>query len=418
MRCVLLSAFFVVASALSGQTTRVLFIGNSYVYTNDLPGTLTQLALSMGDTVITASATPGGYTFQQHSTNATTQQFIDQGGWDFVALQEQSQIPSLPISQVQSDCFPFASQLVDSIHAHSPCAEPVFFMTWGRRNGDAGNCPSWPPVCTYEGMNGLLRERYLQMAVDNGTSCAPVGMAWKHTRDQQPTITLYNADESHPALAGTYLAACTFYTTLFRRSPVGSMYTAGLDPNTATLLQNIAASTVLDSLSTWNIGVNDPDASFTSTSAGAVVSFTPGTAAGTHAWFFGDGTSDNSTVTSHTYGQSGVYDVMHMLTDACGRVDTVLVPVNVVISSVPETGGSDMAIAFGRPLMAQGILSFTPDRAGRFDVWNLNGEQLVSTELGVVQTYQRRFGLPTNTVLFWRFTGDDGVIDNGRSLIP
>ncbi len=418
MRSLLLSTLFAVASALSGQTTRVLFIGNSYVYTNDLPGKLTALALSLGDTVITASSTPGGYTFQQHTTNATTQQLIDQGGWDFVALQEQSQIPSFPIAQVQSDCFPFAAELIDSIRVHSPCAEPVFYMTWGRQNGDAGNCPNWPPVCTYEGMNELLRERYLQMAVDNSAWCAPVGMAWKHTRDQQPAITLYNADQSHPALAGTYLAACTFYATLFRQSPVGSTYTAGLDPNTAALLQNIAASTVLDSLSTWNIGVNDPDANFTSTSAGAVVSFTPGTAAGTHTWLFGDGSSDNSTVTSHTYGQGGVYDVTHILTDACGRVDTVITPVNVVISSVPETGGTDMAIAFGKPQFVQGTLSFTPDRAGRFDVWNLSGQQLASTQLGTVQTYQRRFDLPTNTALFWRFTGADGRNDSGRLLAP
>ncbi|MBK8614181.1 MAG: hypothetical protein IPN85_12045 [Flavobacteriales bacterium] len=418
MRYLLLSTLFAAASALSGQTTRVLFIGNSYVYTNDLPGKLTQLALSLGDTLVTASSTPGGHTFQQHTTNGTTQQFIDQGDWDFVALQEQSQIPSFPLSQVQSDCFPFAAELIDSIRVHSPCAEPVFYMTWGRQNGDAGNCPNWPPVCTYEGMNELLRERYLQMAVDNSASCAPVGMAWKHTRDQQPGITLYNADQSHPALAGTYLAACTFYATLFRQSPVGSTYTAGLDPATAALLQNIAASTVLDSLSTWNIGVNDPDASFTSTSAGAVVSFTPGTAAGTHTWFFGDGSSDNSTVTSHTYGQSGVYDVMHILTDACGRMDTVITPVNVVISSLPETSAPETAIAFGRPLMLQGNLYFTPDRAGRFDVWNLNGQQLVSAELGMVQTFRRWSDLPANTVLFWRFTGEDGVIDSGRLLAP
>ena len=45
---------------------------------------------------------------------------------------------------------------------------------------------------------------------------AQSGMAWKHTRDQQPSINLYSSDGSHPSVAGTYLAACTFYATLFQ----------------------------------------------------------------------------------------------------------------------------------------------------------------------------------------------------------
>ena len=48
-------------------------------------------------------------------------------------------------------------------------------MTWGRENGDQSNCQSWPPVCTYEGMDDLLRERYMIMANDNNALVAPVG---------------------------------------------------------------------------------------------------------------------------------------------------------------------------------------------------------------------------------------------------
>jgi PKD repeat protein len=410
--CLLLS------TSTMAQTTRVLFLGNSYVYTNDMPTALRQLALSLGDTIVTAQSTPGGYTFQGHTTLAASQQLIDQGNWDFVVLQEQSQIPSFPLSQVQSDCFPYAAQLVDSIRVHSPCAEPVFFMTWGRQNGDAQNCASWPPVCTFEGMNGLLRERYLTMAVDNSAWCAPVGMAWKHTRDQQPAVNLYSADGSHPAAAGTYLAACTFYATLYRTSPVGASYTAGLDPTTAATLQALAASTVLDSLGTWNIGVNDPDAAFTTSSNGAAVNFTPNNGAGAHTWLFGDGATDNSTVTTHTYAQSGMYDVMHIVQDACGRMDTAIVPVNVVISSMPEPALPETPIGSMRPVVAQDRIWFTPDRGGRFEAWSLTGQLLMGAELAGSQTYQRALDLPANTMLLWRFSGADGVIDSGRLLVP
>ncbi len=403
---------------LVAQTRDVLFLGNSYVYTNDLPGTLRQLALSLGDTVNTAQSTPGGYTFQGHTTLAASQQLIDQGGWDFVVLQEQSQIPSFPISQVQTDCFPYAAQLVDSIKVHSPCAEAVFFMTWGRQNGDAGNCANWPPVCTFDGMNALLRERYLTMAVDNDAWCAPVGAVWKQARDQQPGINLYNADGSHPSAEGTYLAACTFYATLFGETPVGAAYTAGLDPATAAIIQGLAAATVLDSLGTWNIGVNDPDAAFTTSSNGASVSFTPNNGPGHHTWIFGDGTTDNSTVTTHLYAQGGIYDVMHIVVDDCGRADTVVDPVNVVLSSMPEEGGTGCSVVVDRLRLIQNTWSFTSAVDGTLAFIGVDGRTLAQWGTKALVDRAEPCTLPSATVVLWRFTGVDGTVRQGRLLVP
>ena len=59
--------------SLQAQTTRVLFIGNSYTSVNDLPEMTRQLALSLGDTLIVANSSPGGYTFQQHTANDRAQ---------------------------------------------------------------------------------------------------------------------------------------------------------------------------------------------------------------------------------------------------------------------------------------------------------------------------------------------------------
>jgi hypothetical protein len=115
----------------SQDSSRVLFIGNSYTYYNNLPQLLTDMAASTGDFVQTASSTPGGYTFQLHSTNATTLQLIQQGNWDFVILQEQSQRPSFPDNDVQVNVFPYASVLDSLIGLHNPCAETVFYNTIG-----------------------------------------------------------------------------------------------------------------------------------------------------------------------------------------------------------------------------------------------------------------------------------------------
>ena len=46
------------------DTTRILFIGNSYINSNNLPGMVAQLAASLGEEVETMMVVPGGSTFE------------------------------------------------------------------------------------------------------------------------------------------------------------------------------------------------------------------------------------------------------------------------------------------------------------------------------------------------------------------
>src|SRR6185369_11530052 len=118
-------------------------------------------------------------TFQQHTTNATTISGIFSQPWDIVVLQEQSQMPSFPPAQVATDVYPFAARLDSFVHANDTCTQTMFMMTWGRKYGDAMNCPSYPVVCAYVGMQSRLRDSYLQMTQDNHATVAPMGSAWK-----------------------------------------------------------------------------------------------------------------------------------------------------------------------------------------------------------------------------------------------
>tara|TARA_R110001592_G_scaffold111347_2_gene308325 strand:- start:2253 stop:2606 length:354 start_codon:yes stop_codon:yes gene_type:complete len=104
MKKILLIYFILLAfSKINAQQKKVLFIGNSYTGVNNLSLLVKNIALSMGDTMFIDSNTPGGYTLKQHSTNATTLAKINSQQWDYVVLQEQSQIPSLPQSITNSD---------------------------------------------------------------------------------------------------------------------------------------------------------------------------------------------------------------------------------------------------------------------------------------------------------------------------
>lgn len=254
MKRILSLTLLLVASVffLSAQTTRkVLFVGNSYIYTNDLPNMIKTLALGCGDTLDYSQSTPGGCTFQNHLSNSTTMGYVNAGGWDHVVLQEQSQLPSFPYSQVQSECFPYASQLCEAIRESAPQAGLVFFMTWGRRDGDASNCANYPPLCTYEGMDSLLCARYTEMAEQNHAALSPVGRVWHHLRDEQPSLELYSSDGSHPSLAGSYAAAVTFYTILFKKSPSCISNDLTLDAAVAQSIRETVQQVVYDSLDYW-----------------------------------------------------------------------------------------------------------------------------------------------------------------------
>ncbi len=236
------------------ETTTVLFLGNSYTYYNDgLDQVFKLVANSLGHEVETISNSPGGYTLENHCSNSTSLSYIQSREWDYVVLQEQSQMPAFLPSQVAAETYPFATILCDSIHNNSICTTPIFFMTWGRENGDTDNCPYYPPICTYDGMQWRLRQSYVEMAESNNGIVSPVGMVWKSIRDNHPEIGLYQSDESHPTDKGTYIAACTFYASIFHESPVGADYPDEVSADIATIIQNTAWDIVNDSLDIWRI---------------------------------------------------------------------------------------------------------------------------------------------------------------------
>ncbi len=305
------------------------------------------LARAHGDSVYYNSSTPGGFTFQMHSQNSTTLSMINQRPWNFVILQGQSQEPSLDTAYVQQNVFPYAALLDSVIEANDSCTQTIFFMTWGRKNGDASNCAAYPPVCTFNGMQNQLRGRYLQMAQYNNAIVAPVGEAWRNVIATNPAYDLYSPDESHPSVYGTYLSACVFYATIYKESPAGLNYYGGLPQSDALFLQTIAGSTVLDSMSTWNTEVYYPDASFSvmQVAQNSIAVTSNDTTA--ISWSWDDGTGNGfvagTASETFTYAVANNYNVCLAVTNGC-RADTFCTIVNPATVSVQENNLNASAV--------------------------------------------------------------------------
>ena len=324
-------------SNINAQVKKVLFLGNSYTYANDLPQLTKNIALSFGDTIYSEQNTPGGYTYNLHTTNSITQTRIQAQLWDYVILQEQSQIPSLPQSITLNDySVPHSVTLNNMIKANHHCTETVFYMTWGRKNGDASFCGQHPPVCTYKGMQQELRNTYMFMADTNKATISPVGVAWNRLRDNFPLIELYQVDESHPSVHGSYLAACVFYATLYQKSPIGSTYfPIGINATEALNIQTIASGTVLDSLPQWRINANKPIANFNYSGTGTINFNSTSTNGMSYYWDFGDGNNSTQEHPNNTYLTSGNFNVQLIVfsSDSCFS-DTITQTINVINTSI------------------------------------------------------------------------------------
>ncbi|MCK5849922.1 MAG: hypothetical protein KAH23_03330 [Kiritimatiellae bacterium] len=211
---------------------KVLFIGNSYTYGNNLPGMLKDLSNAAGQTLETTMVASGGKTLEWHWYNPATREAIDQGQWDFIVMQDHS----LRAVEAPDKLLSAATRLTDRICKVN--AKPLFYITWARQH-----IPE---------MQDAITETYMRVAQEINAGVAPVGPAWHRAITTSPELSLHVGDRSHPNLLGSYLAACVFYATLFGNTPEGLSnelrlvdgVTAVIDKDKAVFLQKTAWASV------------------------------------------------------------------------------------------------------------------------------------------------------------------------------
>lgn len=200
------------------DTVDVLYVGNSYIYFNNLPEMVEEISTALEGPIVRGdSHTHGGSTLRGHIEDGHLPGLVSdgpsgRGGWDWVVLQEQSTLGADTYDPETGalgspDAFHGATrELVAMIRAEE--AQPMLYMTWAK---DA-----------FPAQSSALAQAYQGIGTELGVNVAPVGEAWAEVRRLRPDLSLYVSDGSHPNAAGSYLAACVIYAAVTGRSPVGA----------------------------------------------------------------------------------------------------------------------------------------------------------------------------------------------------
>lgn len=199
------------SSALTGSGTvalppvppnalRVLFVGNSLTYVNDLPRTLADLAKAAGQRELYAvSVAYPDFSLEDHLVQGNAEHVLKSHDWEFVILQQGPS--SLASSRVllERDAKRFAPLIAKAQ------AKPALFMVW--------------PTEDRKFAFTDVRDSYRAAAVDIDALFLPAGMSWLEAWKRDPSLVLYS-DGLHPTPMGTYLAALVIFQRIYGVSPV------------------------------------------------------------------------------------------------------------------------------------------------------------------------------------------------------
>jgi hypothetical protein len=199
---------------------KVLFIGNSFTARNDLPVLISQMAATRGKSLEHRLISAGGASLRTHWNAGDAAKAIENGKHNIVVLQEQSTLPVKNARRMHENIRLFHEVI------KAAGAKTLLYMTWARRNAPESQ--------------RAITDAYATIGRELGATVVPVGVAWQTFLREHDQPVLHDRDGSHPTLAGSYLAACTFLAVFFKENPVGIDSITALSMSDRTVLQKTA----------------------------------------------------------------------------------------------------------------------------------------------------------------------------------
>ena len=199
---------------------KILFIGNSYTFFNDMPAMLEALAKENGNGIIQHSVTKGGRHLYENLADGDVygekiKELISENDYDVLILQEQSFFAITGYDQ-----FIYGIKtLKDLVGAK----RTILYSTWGRKTGST---KLEELGLTSEEMTEKLTKAYKSASNITSSEISPVGTAFLKISRAMPEIDLYKPDLSHPSYIGSAVGTICHYRTIFGKMPT---VTASLD---------------------------------------------------------------------------------------------------------------------------------------------------------------------------------------------
>lgn len=194
---------------------KILFIGNSYTYYNDLDVLFKNLAQENGQDVHADRVTKGGRRLEEFKdaedeTTGQLMQLLQTHSYDVCVIQEQSLLPAVDYERFLDGVKQVAELVGDR------GGQFILYATWGRKAGNPTlSEQNWTP----EQMTELLSDAYHRAAEEIHARVSPVGVRFLQMIRRFPETELYDKDGSHPSYMGSCLAALTHYCTVFGTFP-------------------------------------------------------------------------------------------------------------------------------------------------------------------------------------------------------
>ena len=225
------------------KTYKILFIGNSYTYCNDMPTRyFGEIMEAAGYKVNIISLTKGGWTLSgsansQDELGKQVDMALTHQDFDFVILQEQSMTPAVNVGSFYSGVRRLNKKIRES------GATPILYATWGRKQGSGDLTATG---LTAETMTWKLAASYEHMGQTHDIPVAHVGLAFWDIVQNERRVNLFDTDLSHPNAAGSYLAALTLFARITGVDPTTVDYEGGVGSNIEPILKEAARKAVFE----------------------------------------------------------------------------------------------------------------------------------------------------------------------------
>lgn len=190
------------ATAASKDTVRVLFVGNSYVYYNNLIQMIGLISDSLDTKIICRKSVYGGSTLGDHWNSRKglkSRKIISEGKFDIVVIQDNSMWPL----EHRDSVLYFGELFSNEIKRKG--AKPYLYNTWARQK-------------TPETQNAI-NEVYQELGRTQEATVVPVGNCWAKALALKKEVDLFNVDGSHPSAMGTFLIALSFIKKIAGKIP-------------------------------------------------------------------------------------------------------------------------------------------------------------------------------------------------------